>query len=174
MQNYFITVIIPVYNAEQYIERAVKSLLDQTTKEIEIILVDDGSKDASGKICDKYKQLENVKVIHKENGGACTARNIGLANASGKYVSFVDSDDFMDTDAYEKIINILKHNEADILDFGWRYISETGEKTENFHKNPKNKLLNKKYIKTQILPPLLNLLEDRANFVFDFAWNKIY
>ena len=108
MQNYFITVIIPVYNAEQYIERAVKSLLDQTTKEIEIILVDDGSKDASGKICDKYKQLENVKVIHKENGGACTARNIGLANASGKYVSFVDSDDFMDTDAYEKIINILK------------------------------------------------------------------
>lgn len=174
MQNYFITVIIPVYNAEQYIERAVKSLLDQTTKEIEIILVDDGSKDASGKICDKYKQLENVKVIHKENGGACTARNIGLANASGKYVSFVDSDDFMDTDAYEKIINILKHNEADILDFGWRYISETGEKTENFHKNPKNKLFNKKYIKTQILPPLLNLLEDRANFVFDFAWNKIY
>ena len=93
-------------------------------------------------------------MIHKENGGACTARNIGLANASGKYVSFVDSDDFMDTDAYEKIINILKHNEADILDFGWRYIYETGEKTENFHKNPKNKLLNKKYIKKQILPPL--------------------
>jgi len=58
MQNYFITVIIPVYNAEQYIERAVKSLLDQTTKEIEIILVDDGSKDASGKICDKYKLLK--------------------------------------------------------------------------------------------------------------------
>ena len=65
MKNYFITVIIPVYNAEQYIERAVKSLLDQTTKEIEIILVDAGWKDASGKICDKYKQLENViKSVH--------------------------------------------------------------------------------------------------------------
>ena len=124
MKNYFITVVVPIYNAEQYIERAVKSLLNQTTNEIEIILVDDGSKDNSGKICDKYGKLENVKVIHKENGGLCTARNIGLANASGKYVSFVDSDDFMDTDAYEKIINILKHNEADILDFGWRYIKQ--------------------------------------------------
>ena len=68
MKNYFITVVVPIYNAEQYIERAVKSLLNQTTNEIEIILVDDGSKDNSGKICDKYGKLENVKVIHKEMG----------------------------------------------------------------------------------------------------------
>ena len=80
----------------------------------------------------------------------------------------------MDLVAYEKIIKVLKNNQADILDFGWRYVSETGEKTENFHENPKKLLLDKSYIKKQVLPPLLNLEKNRKNFVFDFSWNKIY
>ena len=68
----------------------------------------------------------------------------------------------------------MKNNQADILDFGWRYVSETGEKTENFHENPKKLLLDESYIKKQVLPPLLNLEKNRKNFVFDFSWNKIY
>lgn len=174
MSKYFISVIMPIYNAEKYVKKSIDSLVNQTTNEIEIILVDDGSTDGSGKICNQYAGVDNVKIIHKENGGICTARNTGLLQAEGKYVSFIDSDDFMDLVAYEKIIKVLKNNQADILDFGWRYVSETGEKTENFHENPKNVLLDKEYIMDKILPPLLNLQSDRRNFVFDFSWNKIY
>lgn len=174
MGKCFVSVIVPIFNAEKYIEKGIENLLNQTTKEIEIILVDDGSTDNSGKICDQYGELQNVKVLHKKNGGLCTARNAGLVHAEGKYISFMDADDYMDLNAYEEIINVLKNNDIDILDFGWRYISDTGEKTENFHENPKNVLLDKEYIKTEILPPLLNLQEDRSKFVYDFAWNKIY
>lgn len=147
MSKYFISVIMPIYNAEKYVKKSIDSLVNQTTNEIEIILVDDGSTDGSGSICDQYDGSENVKIIHKENGGICTARNAGLLQAEGQYVSFIDSDDFMDLVAYEKIIKVLKNNQADILDFGWRYVSETGEKTENFHENPKKRLLDKSYIK---------------------------
>ena len=174
MSKYFISVIMPIYNAEKYVKKSIDSLVNQTTNEIEIILVDDGSTDGSGSTCDQYDGSENVKIIHKENGGICTARNAGLLQAEGQYVSFIDSDDFMDLVAYEKIIKVLKNNQADILDFGWRYVSETGEKTENFHENPKKLLLDESYIKKQVLPPLLNLEKNRKNFVFDFSWNKIY
>ena len=161
MSKYFISVIMPIYNAEKYVKKSIDSLVNQTTNEIEIILVDDGSTDGSGSICDQYDGSENVKIIHKENGGICTARNAGLLQAEGQYVSFIDSDDFMDLVAYEKIIKVLKNNQADILDFGWRYVSETGEKTENFHENPKKLLLDESYIKKQVLPPLLNLEKNR-------------
>lgn len=174
MGRYFITVVIPIFNAENYIKKGIESLINQTTEDLEIILVDDGSTDNSGKICDEYIDLNNIKVIHKENGGICSARNVGLSNAEGKYISFMDADDFIDLNAYEKIINVLKNTNADILDFGWRYISDTGEKTENMHENPKDVLLDEIYIKKEILPPLLNLQEDRTKFVYDFAWNKIY
>ena len=129
MKNYFITVVVPIYNAEQYIERAVKSLLNQTTNEIEIILVDDGSKDNSGKICDKYGKLENVKVIHKENGGLCTARNIGLANASGKYVSFVDSDDYITENLYTDLLPYMEQK-YDMIKFKIAKVDEQGNVLE--------------------------------------------
>ena len=170
-----ISVIVPVYKVEKYLKRCVDSILAQTYPCLEVILVDDGSPDGCPAICDEYaREDRRVRVIHKENGGICTARNAGLLQAEGQYVSFIDSDDFMDLVAYEKIIKVLKNNQADILDFGWRYVSETGEKTENFHENPKKLLLDESYIKKQVLPPLLNLEKNRKNFVFDFSWNKIY
>ena len=174
MDEYFISVIVPIYNAENYIKRVVESLLNQTTDEIQIILVDDGSTDQSLMICDRYDSIENVTVIHKANGGICTARNIGLKHAKGKYISFVDADDFMDKTAYEKIIKCLIKTNADILDFGWRYISETGEKTENLNGNKKNILFDKKYIKDVILPPLLNLKKDEEHFIYDFSCMKVF
>lgn len=174
MKEYFISVIVPIYNAENYIKRVVESLLKQTTDEIEIILVDDGSTDQSLMICNRYDSIENVTVIHKENGGICSARNIGLQHAKGKYISFVDADDFMDETAYEKIIKCLIKTNADILDFGWRYISETGEKTENLNENKKNILFDKKYIKDVILPPLLNLKKDEEHFIYDFSCMKVF
>ena len=101
-----ISIIIPVYNVEKYLRRCLNSIINQTYKDIEIILVDDGSTDNSGKICDEYKEKDNrIVVIHKENGGLSDARNAGIDIAKGKYIGFIDSDDFADIRMYEIIYN---------------------------------------------------------------------
>lgn len=94
-----ITVVIPVYNCEKYVTRAVRSVaLQPCGDQVEILVVDDGSKDGSGKVCDGLAQeYANVRVIHKENGGVSTARNIGIENATGKYIAFLDSDDWWES-----------------------------------------------------------------------------
>lgn len=104
MNNSKISIIVPVYNVEKYLRRCIDSLIIQTYKNIEIILVDDGSKDDSGNICDLYKKEDKrIKVIHKENGGLSSARNAGLKKITGSFVMFVDSDDYVD----KNIIQIL-------------------------------------------------------------------
>lgn len=104
-----ISIIVPVYNVEKYLKKCVESIINQTYKNIEIILVDDGSSDKSGDICDEYKKLDNrIRVYHKENGGLSDARNYGIDKANGKYICFVDSDDCVTEDMceilYEDII----------------------------------------------------------------------
>ena len=94
--NDLITIIIPVYNVEKYIDKNIQSVINQTYKKLEIILVDDGSTDNSGEICNQYVSIDNrIKVIHKENGGLSDARNKGLAISTGKWVYFLDSDDLL-------------------------------------------------------------------------------
>ena len=94
MENELISIVVPVYNVEKYLMDCVESLLVQTYKYIEIILVDDGSSDGSALICDEYeKKYDTVRVIHKTNGGLSDARNTGLKNAAGRYICFIDSDD---------------------------------------------------------------------------------
>ena len=89
MSKYFISVIMPIYNAEKYVKKSIDSLVNQTTNEIEIILVDDGSTDESGKICDQYSEIDSrIHVIHKKNGGLSDARNVGLDYAVGEYIFF--------------------------------------------------------------------------------------
>ena len=107
-----ISIIVPVYNVEQYLERCVESLISQTYKNIEIILVDDGSKDNSGKLCDELaKRDPRILAYHKENGGLSDARNYGIDKATSDYVGFVDSDDFVDEDMYEILLsNLLKYD----------------------------------------------------------------
>ena len=110
-----ISVIIPVYKVEKYINRCIDSVINQTYKNLEIILVDDGSPDNCPKICDDYaKKDERIKVIHKENGGLSDARNKGIQQATGKYIGFVDSDDYIDIKMYETLKNTLEKNDADI------------------------------------------------------------
>jgi len=110
-----ISIIIPVYNVEKYLERCVKSVINQTYKNLEIILVDDGAKDNSGKMCDELSKLDSrIKVIHKENGGLSDARNFGLKIATGDYIGFVDSDDYIADDMYETLYHTIKNNNADI------------------------------------------------------------
>lgn len=113
--NELISVIVPVYNVEEYLERCFDSIIEQTYSNIEIILVNDGSLDNSGILCDKLKQRdERVKVIHKTNGGLSDARNVGLENASGEYVIFVDSDDLISIDMVSYLYSLIDRNKADI------------------------------------------------------------
>ena len=101
-----ISVLVPVYNAEKYLHRCVDSILAQTFIDFELLLIDDGSTDSSGAICDGYTTIDNrVRVFHKENGGASSARNLGLENAKGEWITFCDSDDFVDTDWLKNYID---------------------------------------------------------------------
>lgn len=110
-----ISIIIPVYKVEKYLARCIDSILQQTYSNLEIILVNDGSPDNCGNICDEYSKKDSrITVIHKENGGVSSARNMGLKVAKGKYIGFVDSDDYIELDMFEKLYKILKKNEAQL------------------------------------------------------------
>lgn len=111
-----ISVIVPVYKTEKYLFRCVDSLRNQTLKDIEIILVDDGSPDNCPEICDEYtRQDSRIRVIHKENGGVSTARNAGLDAAQGDYITFVDSDDYVDTEMYEQMLTVAVEHNCDVV-----------------------------------------------------------
>lgn len=110
-----VTVVVPVYNVSNYLEKCIDSIINQTYKKLEIILVDDGSTDNSGAICDDFASKDKrIKVIHKENGGLSDARNFGIDIATGEYIVFVDSDDYIALDMIEFLYNSLESNEADI------------------------------------------------------------
>jgi len=111
-----LSVIIPVYNVKPYLEKCVESIVDQTYHNLQIILVDDGSTDGSQTICDELAQKDSrIVVIHKENGGLSTARNVGMDRAKGDYIAFVDSDDWLERNMYEVLINQLEAHDADLV-----------------------------------------------------------
>lgn len=115
-----VSVIVPVYNVEKYLNRCVDSIVKQTLKDIEIILVDDGSKDMSGKLCDEWeKRDKRIKVIHKKNAGLGFARNSGIDIAKGKYICYIDSDDYIKLNTLENVISRLEKTNSDICYFGF-------------------------------------------------------
>ena len=116
-----ISIIVPVYNVVKWLRECMNSLINQSFKKIEIICIDDGSTDDSGKILDEYAQKDNrIKVIHKENGGVSSARNAGLDIATGEYIAFVDPDDYVHPKTYEYAYNYAKNDNVDILRFNYR------------------------------------------------------
>lgn len=121
-----ISVIVPVYNVERYLRRCVSSIMEQTYGEIEIILVDDGSSDRSGAICDELAgQDARIRVMHKANGGVSSARNVGIEMANGEYLCFVDSDDWLDIDYFQKAVPVLKRAQPKLLMNN--YVKDDGE-----------------------------------------------
>ena len=123
-----VSIIIPVHNAEEYIKETLDSVIAQSYRDLEIILVDDGSKDNSGLICDEYGALDSrIKVKHIENGGAAVARNVGILASSGKYVCFVDSDDIISNDYIEYLVNYLEKYKLDIMVCGYKKVYDRSQ-----------------------------------------------
>lgn len=130
-----VSVIIPVYNVEAYLRCCIDSVLSQSYKNLEVILVDDGSTDSSGKICDNYAALYAcVSVYHKENEGLSEARNYGLAKAHGDYINFLDSDDWMEPGMYESLLALICQYDADVAVCNY-FVHEGGEVRLNKHHN---------------------------------------
>lgn len=122
--NALVTIVVPVYNVEKYLDRCLLSLVNQSYKNIEILLIDDGSLDSSGKKCDEWSKKDTrIKVIHKENSGLGFARNTGIDNAKGDYLCFCDSDDSLHEDAIQKCIDTFIEYDADVVNFGFNYIN---------------------------------------------------
>lgn len=127
IMNYLVSIIVPVYNVEKYLPECVDSILEQTYKSIEVILVDDGSTDSSGELSEKYAEdYAFVKVIHKKNAGLGFARNTGIDYATGDYITFVDGDDFIAPDHIEKLLSNIKNGNLDACYGG--YCQQTGDK----------------------------------------------
>lgn len=140
-----ISVIIPCYNIENYLSMSVKSIVNQSFNDIEIILVNDGSTDDTLKVCEQLKkQYSNIKVIDQSNKGVSSARNNGISVATGEYICLLDGDDFLDKDCFKKVVGIFKENEnIDMCFYGFKEVSENGEiyrKYEDIHKYPQKKL----------------------------------
>lgn len=140
MEKYLVTIIVPIYNIERHLEKCIESLVNQTYKNLQIILIDDGSKDNSGKICDKYKKDNRIVIFHNENMGVSKTRNFGLEQAKGDYILFVDGDDWIDNNYVEILIGeVNSHKEqVDIVLTG--YIREYSTKAI------KNNLFKENYI----------------------------
>lgn len=118
-----ISVIVPIYKVEDYLDRCVQSIQHQTYENLEIILVDDGSPDACGRMCDQYAEKDRrIQVIHKQNGGLSDARNAGIEKAAGEYVAFVDSDDWLEPKMYEVLYHTIKKYDADIAECSYRNV----------------------------------------------------
>lgn len=123
--NNLVTIIMPIYNVKKYLRKSIESVLNQTYKKLEIILVDDGSTDGSGEICDEYKKKDKrITVIHKKNGGLSDARNRGYDAAIGDYIYFIDSDDYIEKDTIEYLLTILINTGSDISCSPYRSIKD--------------------------------------------------
>ena len=159
-----LSVIIPVYNTEKYLNKCLDSVIHQTFKNIEIICVNDGSTDNSHSILKKYTEIDTrIRILNKENGGLSSARNVGIENAKGRYITFVDSDDFIELDTYEKTICHFNQPEVDLIYFSTKLIIE----------NDCNRIQDERYFEHKY-KGLVKLSNDVMRNMDVCAWNKIY
>lgn len=171
--NEKISVIVPVYNVQKYIERCVHSIMEQTYDNLEIILIDDGSGDGSGELCDYYGKIDNrIIVIHQENQGLSAARNVGLSIHTGKYVGFVDSDDWIEKDMYSLLYKDLCEYNADISICDVHLINEFGEVVD-YKGDVIEKKENMSY-DTIVFENFEEAFNEEEFIVKECVWNKLY
>jgi len=172
-----ISVVVPVYNVEKYVEQCIRSIINQKYKNLEIIIVDDGSTDSSGRICDDLSKLDNrIKVIHKSNGGLADARNAGIDNSNGDLIGFVDSDDYIHPDFYEELYNIMEEKETDIAEC--QFLRVDVENIENVQSiiDDENKKRNCQVTVEDNISALRELYGPRLQPYIQkvVVWNKLY
>lgn len=166
-----LSIIVPIYNVERYLERCIISILNQTYINFELILVNDGSTDNSKDICEKYLSIDNrIKLINKKNGGLSSARNTGIELAIGEYIAFVDSDDYINKYMYEVLITTLKKDKSDMVICGYNKVDQNEANFQEINNYiDVNNVLASKISKVEALDKLL--IEGEK---FVLAWNKIY
>ena len=165
-QKYKISVCVAVYNSEDYLKRSIDSILNQTYRNLQVILVDDGSTDNCGKICDEYASKDSrVTVIHKENGGLYTSRNVGIEAADGDYICFMDGDDYIDSCMYENMLSAILDLDCDLAVCRYKQVFEDGIKDDSTGKA----II---YESQEMLEQFLK--EDEKILIQNSAWNKLY
>lgn len=171
----FFSIVLPIYNVEKYLNRCINSILEQDFDDYEVILVEDGSKDNCYQLCEEWGKKDfRIRVIHKKNAGLGMARNTGLENAKGKYVFFIDSDDYILPGLFSDVYNKLQKNYSEVIFYGFKRIDETGKETQSIIPNP-NKLFftDHKEIKNKLFQEFLS--EDPKTGVSQHlrisAWN---
>lgn len=166
-----ISIIVPIYNVECYLKRCVESIQNQTYKNLEIILVDDGSPDRCGEICDAYaKEDMRIRVLHKENGGLSDARNAGIQVANGEYIGFVDSDDYINTHMYECLLQSITNTSADVAICGLRYVKDADSCDVNqiqYTDEIREETLSGREVQDKYFDKI-------ERVTFTVAWNKLY
>ena len=172
MEPIAVSIIVPIYRTEAFLEQCIKSLLAQSLTNIEIILVDDGSPDGCGKICDAYALVDDrIKVCHQKNAGVGAARNHGLELASGEYIGFVDSDDWVSANMYEKLYQAGKANHCDVVSCNFAYYRDNGRESKFIEEKqtiPHEKVIDKSDFLEYIYLPTIK------GRIFTALWNKIY
>lgn len=164
-----ISIVVPVYNVERYLTECVDSILNQTFRDFELVLVDDGSKDNSGKLCDEYAQKDSrIKVIHKENGGLSDARNAGIAVAKGEYIGFVDSDDCVNQDMFFKLYELVQEYRAEIAICSFSQIDQDGSLGESFIDLENEQVISKMLAQEKYFEGYSQAM------IYTVAWNKLY
>ncbi|MDE7312841.1 MAG: glycosyltransferase [Eubacterium sp.] len=163
-----ISVIVPVFNTERELPRCLQSIVEQTYEDLEILCIDDGSTDRSGIIADEFAKKDNrLKVIHKENGGESSARNIGLKMASGEYIAFCDCDDWLDKDMYEILVRMLESEKVDLVAGSWY------QENDGYSREIKNAIQADDHVFGR--DELLKYLYMRDSYRgFAYMWNKLY
>ncbi|MGN0407113.1 MAG: glycosyltransferase family 2 protein [Bacteroides sp.] len=165
-----VSVIVPVYNTEKYIPRCIASILAQTLKDIEVIIVDDGSSDNSYGVCEEYAKRDGrIRLFGKKNGGASSARNMALDKASGQYISFVDSDDYIEENALEVAYNAIKAENADMAVYGTDYAYDLKEDEKKAVSDGKYDIIS--YDNRMLME---NYLTDRGFYIGTILWNKMF
>ncbi len=168
-----VSIIVPVYNVEKYLRQCIDSLLCQTVPFYEILLVDDGSKDESGAICDEYAaQHDNVRVVHKQNAGLGMARNTGLDNVTGDYIAFVDSDDYLAPDWLEVMTRTLEQTGTDMCKGGFQRVQDDG--TVLYRTNYADEVFEGDLARRAFAPRLLGSLPDKKDSLEMCVWGVLY
>lgn len=175
MSDKLLSVVVPIYNVESYLPQCIESILCQTYTDLEIILVDDGSTDSSGEIADNYKKTDSrIRVVHKQNGGLLSARYAGAAIASGEYITFVDSDDWIKPEMYQVLMSVMLEQHVDLVTSGGiRYISEDKE-TIAYDKLIETGYYDSNGIRDCIVPVMLWDKRSDTWAVDPAVWSKIF